>query len=170
MSSFIYVIRNESGFYKIGFSNNPRRRFSMLQTSSAERLDLLGVVEGTIDDEREIHRLLARWRIAREWFAECRAMGPLLAALKPLDVVSRPLRPCAFTPGLTGVDAIRSCITFTSLGLALGITNGAISQWKQVPAERLGDIARLTGIPLHILRPDIFEGLDAFSPAKASAA
>lgn len=39
----------------------------------------------------------------------------------------------------------------------LRITAGAISQWKEVPAERMGDVARFTGIPLRKLRPDIFE-------------
>jgi len=38
----------------------------------------------------------------------------------------------------------------------LRITPGAISQWKKVPAERVGDISRATGIPMKELRPDIF--------------
>ncbi|TIL34279.1 Cro/CI family transcriptional regulator [Mesorhizobium sp.] len=42
------------------------------------------------------------------------------------------------------------------LAAALGIFPSAISQWKKVPAERLGDISRFTGIPLEELRPDIF--------------
>ncbi|MCO5085119.1 MAG: helix-turn-helix domain-containing protein [Mesorhizobium sp.] len=28
--------------------------------------------------------------------------------------------------------------------------------WKQVPAERVGEVSRATGIPPHDLRPDIF--------------
>ena len=42
------------------------------------------------------------------------------------------------------------------LSEALGITAGAISQWEEVPAERMGAISRFTGISLRKLRPDIF--------------
>jgi DNA-binding transcriptional regulator YdaS (Cro superfamily) len=45
----------------------------------------------------------------------------------------------------------------TKLATALGITSGAIVQWDVVPAERMGAIARVTGIPMHQLRPDIFQ-------------
>jgi DNA-binding transcriptional regulator YdaS (Cro superfamily) len=39
----------------------------------------------------------------------------------------------------------------------LGVTPGAVTQWadKQVPAERMFQIARLTGIPVQDLRPDV---------------
>lgn len=37
-----------------------------------------------------------------------------------------------------------------------GITHGAVWQWKRVPAERVIDVERVTGIPRHLLRPDIF--------------
>jgi DNA-binding transcriptional regulator YdaS (Cro superfamily) len=38
----------------------------------------------------------------------------------------------------------------------LGITPGAVAQWSEVPAERMGDISRFTAIPMEELRPDIF--------------
>jgi pyruvate kinase len=43
------------------------------------------------------------------------------------------------------------------LANTLGISPSAISMWQQVPAERLGDIARATGISPEALRPDIFK-------------
>lgn len=36
------------------------------------------------------------------------------------------------------------------------ITPQAISQWKKVPADRVLDVERVTGISRHELRPDIF--------------
>jgi DNA-binding transcriptional regulator YdaS (Cro superfamily) len=45
------------------------------------------------------------------------------------------------------------------LAKALGITQGAISQWlasDRVPLERVRDIERVTGIPAGKLRPDVF--------------
>lgn len=38
----------------------------------------------------------------------------------------------------------------------LGITHGAVSQWKRVPAERVLDVERLTGISREELRPDLY--------------
>lgn len=38
----------------------------------------------------------------------------------------------------------------------LGVTPGAISQWREVPADRVLDVERLTGISRHVLRPDVF--------------
>lgn len=32
----------------------------------------------------------------------------------------------------------------------------AVSQWKKVPAERVLDVERITGISRHELRPDVF--------------
>ncbi|KXS30513.1 MAG: hypothetical protein AWT59_3362 [Candidatus Gallionella acididurans] len=49
-----------------------------------------------------------------------------------------------------------------ALSLALGLSRGAVSQWKRVPAERVAGVERLTGIPREELRLDIF----AKTPAK----
>lgn len=43
-----------------------------------------------------------------------------------------------------------------ALANALGCSPSAISMWKQVPAERVGDVSRATGILPQDLRPDIF--------------
>lgn len=39
---------------------------------------------------------------------------------------------------------------------ALGITSQAISQWRRVPAEQVLAVERVTGVPRHELRPDIY--------------
>jgi DNA-binding transcriptional regulator YdaS (Cro superfamily) len=46
----------------------------------------------------------------------------------------------------------------TALARALpgDITPQAVSQWKRVPAERVLDVERATGVPRHELRPDIY--------------
>ncbi len=43
------------------------------------------------------------------------------------------------------------------LAKTLGVSPGAISQWDRVPAERVIDVERATGIPRHALRPDLFD-------------
>ncbi|MFB9952069.1 transcriptional regulator [Rhizobium puerariae] len=37
-----------------------------------------------------------------------------------------------------------------------GVSSQAVSQWKKVPAERVLDVERLTGVSRHELRPDVF--------------
>lgn len=44
----------------------------------------------------------------------------------------------------------------SKLARGLGITHGAVSQWGSVPAERVLDVEKLTGISRHDLRPDIY--------------
>lgn len=42
------------------------------------------------------------------------------------------------------------------IALDLGISPSALSMWRRVPADRVLDVERLTGISRHDLRPDIF--------------
>lgn len=51
-----------------------------------------------------------------------------------------------------------------ALARELGIKHTAMYSWRQVPAGRVLDIERITGISRHDLRPDIF------GPAPAEAA
>lgn len=44
------------------------------------------------------------------------------------------------------------------LAAALGITSQAISQWQVVPLARIKDVARVTGLTIQELRPDLFQG------------
>ena len=41
-------------------------------------------------------------------------------------------------------------------GEGIRITPQAISQWSKVPAERVLTVERLTGVPRHDLRPDLY--------------
>ena len=43
-----------------------------------------------------------------------------------------------------------------ALSRELGIKHTAMYSWNRVPAERVLDIERITGISRHDLRPDIF--------------
>jgi DNA-binding transcriptional regulator YdaS (Cro superfamily) len=42
------------------------------------------------------------------------------------------------------------------LAQRIGVTRQAIYQWREVPADRVGEIATATGIPRADLRPDLF--------------
>jgi DNA-binding transcriptional regulator YdaS (Cro superfamily) len=44
------------------------------------------------------------------------------------------------------------------LARELGVDKSTVTRWAagQVPVERVNDVSRITGIPRHELRPDIF--------------
>ena len=37
-----------------------------------------------------------------------------------------------------------------------GVSSQAVSQWKKVPADRVLEVEKITGISRHQLRPDVF--------------
>lgn len=44
----------------------------------------------------------------------------------------------------------------SELARRLGVKVQSIQQWKRIPAERVLDVERVTGVPRHELRPDIY--------------
>lgn len=45
---------------------------------------------------------------------------------------------------------------YPKLARAIGVTPEAVFQWKIVPVERCQEVARLTAMSVHEMRPDIF--------------
>lgn len=58
-------------------------------------------------------------------------------------------------------EAIEAIGGVGKLAEGLGISGPAISQWGRVPAERVIQVERLTGVPRHKLRPDLYPSEDA---------
>ena len=52
--------------------------------------------------------------------------------------------------------AIAGARTRAELARRLGITRQAVGQWKRIPAERVIDVERATGVPRGELRPDLY--------------
>jgi DNA-binding transcriptional regulator YdaS (Cro superfamily) len=50
------------------------------------------------------------------------------------------------------------------------LTPQAVSQWKKIPADRVLDMERLSGISRHELRPDIFGPVVAQQDREGEAA
>ena len=65
------------------------------------------------------------------------------------------------SPTLTFRDRVDLAISAVGgrgvLAYHLKISGPAISQWKRVPAERVREVSRLSGIPDYELRPDLYE-------------
>jgi DNA-binding transcriptional regulator YdaS (Cro superfamily) len=52
--------------------------------------------------------------------------------------------------------AIRETGGTRSLARLLNISSSAVCQWKRIPAERMLEIERATGVPRELLRPDLY--------------
>jgi hypothetical protein len=63
----IYFIETE-GMVKIGYSNDPRRRFHNLSIGCPTRCTLVAVIEGGKVEEKRIHEMFKADRIRGEWF------------------------------------------------------------------------------------------------------
>jgi DNA-binding transcriptional regulator YdaS (Cro superfamily) len=57
---------------------------------------------------------------------------------------------------MTGLQLIRAQRGLLArIARDLGVTRAAVAGWTRVPAERLPEVEASTGIPRHLLRPDI---------------
>lgn len=64
----IYFIETQ-GLVKIGYSNDPKRRFQMLATGCPTECTLIAVCEGDMTLEKSIHEKFKHLRLRGEWFA-----------------------------------------------------------------------------------------------------
>jgi DNA-binding transcriptional regulator YdaS (Cro superfamily) len=56
------------------------------------------------------------------------------------------------------MDLIRSTRGLSAkVARELGITTAAVAHWRVVPAERVPAVERASGIPRHLLRPDLWD-------------
>jgi DNA-binding transcriptional regulator YdaS (Cro superfamily) len=53
-------------------------------------------------------------------------------------------------------DAINQAGGLVVLARHLGLAPSTVSEWSRVPAERVLEIERVTGVSRHLLRPDIY--------------
>lgn len=63
----IYFVRSGDAV-KIGYAERPDKRIPSLKTANPNELVVLGVMEGGVGDEKELHRRFSRRRLRGEWF------------------------------------------------------------------------------------------------------
>ena len=63
-----FVTARDIARVKIGYSTNPARRLSKLQSDSPVKLVLERVIDGEVSDELALHDLFAGHRLSGEWF------------------------------------------------------------------------------------------------------
>lgn len=66
---FVYVIHaTGTSLIKLGYSTNPQKRLSELQTASPHKLQILASWPGNRAREKRLHRHMAQFRREGEWF------------------------------------------------------------------------------------------------------
>lgn len=82
MSGNVYFIAApEQGLVKIGFATDVSARFSAIRTGSPSPLALIATMQGTIDDEAELHRLFKQARSHLEWFCYTGMLAKLISCI-----------------------------------------------------------------------------------------
>jgi len=67
---YVYFIQGvHGGPIKIGYSNNLKRRLSVLQTSYPDKLHIIAYIPATQKFEHKLHKDLKRHRLYGEWFS-----------------------------------------------------------------------------------------------------
>lgn len=67
---FIYFVQGEGvSAIKIGFATSPKVRLDSLQCGSPVRLKFIGLMHGTMDDEKRLHDRFRKHRLHGEWFS-----------------------------------------------------------------------------------------------------
>ncbi len=77
---YVYFIRDAGqARVKIGYSTDPEARLRSLQTGSSGKLQIAGLIVGSMTVESLLHRDLAAFAVRGEWFAEAAVLGWLAA-------------------------------------------------------------------------------------------
>ena len=74
----LYFVGNQNAI-KIGFSSQVERRLRAFAIGNPGKIELLGSVRGSLEDEAALHEHLAQYRVCGEWFADCSAVRETIA-------------------------------------------------------------------------------------------
>jgi hypothetical protein len=75
----IYFIAAERDLIKIGFSTNLASRLRSLRTAHPGELRILLAIPGSRDDEQQLHRRFAEFRVGREWFRSSKTINDYIS-------------------------------------------------------------------------------------------
>lgn len=84
-----FITARDIGRVKIGYSADPARRFSKVQSDSPVNLALERVCPGCESEEARLHTRFADYRLSGEWFA---LAGPIEAHMETLPAYSKTRR------------------------------------------------------------------------------
>ena len=149
----VYMIRaGEDGPVKIGRAEDPKERLSNLQVGHWEKLRIIRLFDGSVDEEAALHARFLGLHIKGEWHSFSQEMmqdvGLRELALPKTERLSK------YDPALRAV--LENVGGPTLLAAHLGIGASAVTQWTKIPAKHIYRIEALTGLPGSFIRPDLY--------------
>ena len=67
--AYVYLLHDvDQNLLKIGFSEDPRRRFKQISNANTNKLECLGYIPGSKTNEANLHRRWAKHNKKLEWF------------------------------------------------------------------------------------------------------
>jgi hypothetical protein len=97
-----FVTARELNRVKIGWSDNPARRFSKMQSDSPVALTFERQMDGGVQEEFELHGRFTEHRLAGEWFSLSPAIEAFMAQLEAAPVLDVKGRPLSWAPTVIG--------------------------------------------------------------------
>lgn len=64
----IYLISHQNEYLKIGYTKNINKRLAQLQVSSPVKLEVLHLIKGDVNLEKELHLMFKEYSSNGEWF------------------------------------------------------------------------------------------------------
>lgn len=143
----IYFIQAEGvGHIKIGFTEaeDAAARLVSLQIGSPVLLKLLGVIPGTMEDEKNLHRRFAAHRVTGEWFkpapdllalvpgSDSRSCGGVEIAERSVTIRVLTVGRKQFTKSLLEQLPKAKCIDFEAIAKSVLRTSAPGSDWHAI--------------------------------------
>lgn len=167
MTSYIYFIQAKGdGPIKIGSTGaDPRKRMVKIQSDCPWPVKLIGTIEGTVSQEKQIHLVLSRFKTQGEWFDP----HPIvLAAIKEamkcghkVPFVKEPKR-AKYAHPLCKYRS-ENKLTLKAIARDVGVNHASLSRVESgnaIPSWGLAcRISKSTGIHVKELRPDLYSVL-----------
>lgn len=138
----VYFIRSGlDGPIKIGRSRRPYARLDDLQATSAERLDLLLILDGGAALERDLHARFAEHRLHGEWFEPAPTLLRYLRdkAVKSNSGSSRKRR----LPVVLSQDEVRRLLDAPNVRYPTGLRNRCMLELMYRAGLRVGEVCAL---------------------------
>lgn len=141
MTGFIYAIKAANQRVKIGWSNDPRRRYREVAVNCPEKTELIGFFPGTRADEAAAHERLRPWRITGEWFDfEAREVVAFVATLdRPICIDrSRP-------PFRSDIKKAREAAgeSQAAFGERFGVDQSTVHRWETAGPPTRGSARKM---------------------------
>lgn len=131
----IYFIKNED-YVKIGYTSDIHNRLSQLQVSSPTKLKLLGLIEGSTEDEQFHHEKFKHLHSSGEWFIHTQGLENFISGLsKELMWKYGFIENESSIYGLIKETRLKNNISMEELAERLSVTKQAVMDMEKRDAQ-----------------------------------